>query len=182
MPFVIACVGSEFLRSLLTRLRASIDNINIISNILRSISADIFKDERFFKSREKLWSVQMLESFFNELLDRRSILMGARAARRPLFNKAYLAVKTAITQCGTPDPRELNTVATAMMSSVGVCHQRIYKLGCTLSTYDLNQIRFTIAIERNKNQPGAMGKLPMGNIPTTTGSEWTFPPPRFAHS
>ena len=84
----------------------------------------------------------MLESFFNELLDRRSILMGARAARRPLFNKAYLAVMTAITQSGTPG--ELNAVATAMMSSVGVCHQRIYKLGCTLSTYDLNQIRSSI--------------------------------------
>ena len=140
MPFVIACVGSEFLRSLLTRLRASIDNINIISNILRSISADIFKDERFFKSREKLWSVQMLESFFDELLDRRSLLMGARAgSRRPLFNKAYLAVMKALTQSGAPG--EMSTVATAMMASVGVCHERISQLGRTLTTSDLNQIR-----------------------------------------
>ena len=141
MPFVIACVGSEFLRSLIPRLTAIISNPDIISNLLRSISADIFNDERFFKT-QSLWSVSMLESFFNGLLDRRSLFMGALAARRPLFNKAYLAVMTALTQCGTPG--EVNTVATAMVSSVGVCHQRIHKLGCMLTIYDLNQLRFSI--------------------------------------
>ena len=139
MPFVIACVGSEFLRSLIPRLTAIISNPDIISNLLRSISADIFNDERFFKT-QSLWSVQMLESFFDELLDRRSLLMGARAGcRRPLYNRAYLAVMKALTQSGAPG--EMSTVATAMMASVGVCHERISTLGRTLTTSDLNQIR-----------------------------------------
>ena len=48
---VIACVGSEFLRSLIPRLTAIISTPDIISNLLRSISADIFNDERFFKTQ-----------------------------------------------------------------------------------------------------------------------------------
>ena len=139
MPFVIACVGSDLLRCLTHRLPTDEKHLTYI----RDIGVEMFHErvQDPLRAPQAVWTLPRVEAFFHALLDRRRILM-SYAARRPLFDDAFLTVKTAVTQCA--HPTELRDVVASVMTSVGVCPQAFLRLGRNLPTYELASIRFTI--------------------------------------